>query len=354
MYEWLQDMSYFYFYFWDAIIHTNERLQVIFCFCFYFLACQRSYVWTIASHFIFWFWFLACHHSYVWTIASYHLIYPIFWSADICMCERLWVRFVQILITGMQSFAHTNDCKSFKQIQNNSGVPPFVCANNCKSYLFRILISGVQSFTHTNDCKSFLKNPKHFWHATVRMCKQLQVIFVADFDFWRAIVCMCERLQVIIFDFIFWCANIRMCQVKSYFYFYFWCAIVHIYERLQIMFWFWFHFLACHHSYVQTIASCNLFWILFSGVPTFICVKSCHILISRVQLFAYTNDCRSCFDLIFWHAIVCMRKRLQVVICFGFYFLVCNHLYVRAIASHVCFGFCSGMQLFVCANDCKS
>jgi len=42
---------------------------------------------------------------------------------------------------------------------------PFVCANDCKSYLFRILIFGVQLFAHTNNCKSLFKNPKQFWCA---------------------------------------------------------------------------------------------------------------------------------------------------------------------------------------------
>ena len=194
----------------------------------------------------------------------------------------------QIFITGMQSFAHMNDCKSFKQIWNNSGVPPFICAN---------------------DCKSFLKNPKQFWCATLCMCEWLQVIFVADFDFWGAIVCMCEQLQVIIFDFIFWCANIRMCQVKSYFYFYFWCAIVRIYEQLQIMFWFYFYILACHRSYVQMIASCNLFWILFSGVQSFVCV----------------NDCKSYFLFFIWRAIICMCGWLQFMSYFDFIFCVNYH-----------------------------
>jgi hypothetical protein len=81
------------------------------------------------------------------------------------------------------------------------------------------------------------------------------------------------------------------------------------------------------------------FLILSSGVSMFICVKSCHILIliSGVQLFAYMNDCKSCFDFdfIFWHAIVCMCKQLQVIFCFGFYFLVCNHSHIQTIASHL-------------------
>jgi hypothetical protein len=127
-----------------------EWLQVIFW--FYFLVHQHLYVWTIAGHVIFLFsgmpvficanncksfhililisgmqsiahtnncksfkYFLACPHSYVRTIASYHWIYPIFWSANVCMCERLWVIFVSDFNFWRQSFAHTNDCKSFKK-----------------------------------------------------------------------------------------------------------------------------------------------------------------------------------------------------------------------------------------------
>src|SRR5882762_3942733 len=77
----------FLFHFWSAIVRTYERLQVKFLFLF--LECNRSHVRTIASQ-IFLFYF---------------------WSAIVRTYERLQVNFL-FFISGVQSFARTNDCKS--------------------------------------------------------------------------------------------------------------------------------------------------------------------------------------------------------------------------------------------------
>ena len=175
----------------------------------HFLECWCLYVWKIVSQICFRFLLLACNCSHIQMIASHLNKFK-----TILVCHHPYVRTI---------------ASHLKKMQNNSGVPPFVCVNDCKSYLLWILISGVQSFICANGCKSS-------------------------------------------------------------------------------------------------------FLILSSGVPTFIRVKSSHIFIfiSGVQLFTYMNDCRSCFDFyfIFWHAIVRMCEQLQVVICFGFYFLVCPCSYV--------------------------
>src|SRR5882724_12004638 len=126
--------------------------------------------------------------------------------------------------------------------------------------LHQVFISGVQSFARTNDCKSnvfilFLEcNPSyvrtiasqilfHFWSAIVRTYERLQVKFL--FHFWCAIVRTYERLQAKIFFFIsgvqsfvrtndckskfYFISGVqslaRTNDCKSNFYFYFWSAI---------------------------------------------------------------------------------------------------------------------------------
>src|SRR5258705_187540 len=120
----------FLFYFWSAIVRTYERLQVKFLFLFQ--ECNRSYVRTIASQILF------------------H-----FWSAIVRTYERL----------------------------------------QAKCFYF---ISGVQSFVHTNDCKS--KFYFYFRSAIVRTYERLQVKIL--FHFWSAIVRTYERLQAKFFYFI--------------------------------------------------------------------------------------------------------------------------------------------------------
>src|SRR5258705_495 len=228
-----------------------------------------------------------------------------------------------------------------------------------------IFISGVQSFARTNDCKPnvfilFLEcNPSyvrtiasqilfHFWSAIVRTYERLQVKFL--FHFWCAIVRTYERLQVKCFYFISGVQSfVRTNDCKPNFIsflecnrshvrtiasqmllFYFWSAIVRTYERLQAKFYFisgvqsfartndwkpnaFILFLEFNRSYVRTIASQNF------------------IFISGVQSFARTNDCKPNFFISF---------------------LECNRSYVRTIASQI-FIFISGVQSFARTNDCK-
>ena len=108
----------------------------------------------------------------------------------------------------------------------------------------------------------------------------------------------------------------------------------------------------CHRLYVRTITSHHC-WFYFL-VSQSLYVWS-HVIFDFDFWFAYTNNCKSCFDfiLIFWHAIIHICEWLQVVFCFGFYFLVCNRSYVQTIARHILFLF-FGVKLFVCVDDCKS
>ena len=118
-----------------------------------------------------------------------------------------------------------------------------------------------------------------------------------------------------------------------------------LHSGLQVIFL--FVFLECNRSHVQTIASHIL------------------IVISRVQSFALTNDCKSYFYLYFWSAIICMYKQLQIIFFIHFWsaiicmykwlqaicwlwFLECNRLHVRTIASHI---FISG-SVPVCMCEC--
>src|SRR5258708_7444341 len=102
-----------------------ERYQVKFLFPF--LECNRSYVRTIASQIFifisgvqsfartndckpnFFISFLECNRSYVRTIASQMFLFY-FWSAILRTYERLQAKFFYF-ISGVQSFVRTNDCK---------------------------------------------------------------------------------------------------------------------------------------------------------------------------------------------------------------------------------------------------
>src|SRR5882762_902873 len=92
-----------------------------------------------------------------------------FWSAIIRMYERLQAKFY--FISGVQSFARTNDCKSNFFILFLECNRSYVRTIASQNFIF---ISGVQSFACTNDCKPiffFL-----FWSAIVRMYERLQAM----------------------------------------------------------------------------------------------------------------------------------------------------------------------------------
>jgi hypothetical protein len=158
-------------------------------------------------------------------------------------------------------------------------------------------------------------------------------------------------------------------RLQIIFLFYFWSAIVRTYEQLQVICWLWF--LECNRSHVRTIANhifilfleCNRSHVRAIANHIFILFLECNrshirtiashmlIVISRVQLFAHTNDCKSFFIFYFWSAILCTYKQLQVIflffwsaivctyerlqVIFYFLFLECNHSHVRTIASHI-------------------
>jgi hypothetical protein len=99
--------SHLIFCFWTAIVHTYEQLRDFFS---KFVECNCSYVRTIASRLIF-------HFLNLWTaiVRKYKQLQAIsflifdFWSAIIRMYERLQV--ISYFVFGLQSFAHTNNCK---------------------------------------------------------------------------------------------------------------------------------------------------------------------------------------------------------------------------------------------------
>src|SRR5258705_488974 len=170
----------FLFYFWSAIVRTYERLQVKFLFLF--LECNRSYVRTIASqNFIFisgvqlfvrtndckpnfisflecnrshvrtiasqiFISFLVCNRSHVRTIASQMFLFY-FWSAIVRTYERLQAKFY--FISGVQSFARTNDCKP----------NDFILFLECNRSYVRTIASEILF---------------HFWSAIVRTYERLQ------------------------------------------------------------------------------------------------------------------------------------------------------------------------------------
>src|SRR5882724_9561848 len=231
----------FLFYFWSAILRTYERLQAKFYFIsgvqsfartndcksnFYFISGVQSFARTNDCKSNVFILFLECNRSYVRTIASQMLLFY-FWSAIVRTYERLQAKFY--FISGVQSFARTNDCKPNAFILFLEFNRSYV--RTIASQIF-IFISGVQSFVRTNDCKSNF----HFY-------------------FWSAIVRTYERLQAKFFYFISGVQSfVRTNDCKSNFYFYFRSAIVRTYERLQAKFYF----------------------------------------ISGVQSFARTNDCKPC------------------------------------------------------------
>src|SRR5882724_5521158 len=195
--------------------------------------------------------------------------------------------------------------------------------------LHQVFISGVQSFARTNDCKSnvfilFLEcNPSyvrtiasqilfHFWSAIVRTYERLQVKFL--FHFWCAIVRTYERLQVKCFYFISGVQSfVRTNDCKP---------------NAFIL------FLECNRSYVLTIANEILFHFWSAIVRTYERLQAkCFYFISGVQSFVRTNDCKSNFYFYFWSAIVRTYERLQVK--FSFLFLECNRSHVRTIASQI-------------------
>jgi len=84
--------------------------------------------------------------------------------------------------------------------------------------------------------------------------------------------------------------------------------------QLHAIFYFGFLFLACHCSYAQ------------------------------LQVI-FVSD--------FWRVIIHTYKWLQVICYLVLVFLPCHHWHIQTIASHI-FIFISGVQFFVCVNNCKS
>src|SRR5258705_4075386 len=110
--------------------------------------------------------FLECNRSHVRTIASQMFLFY-FWSAIVRTYERLQAKFY--FISGVQSFARTNDCKSnvfILFLECNRSYVRTIASQilfhfwsaivrtyerlQAKCFYF---ISGVQSFVRTNDCK---------------------------------------------------------------------------------------------------------------------------------------------------------------------------------------------------------
>src|SRR5258705_198697 len=112
------------FHFWSAIVRTYERLQVK---CFYFISGVQSFVRTNDFKQNFYFYLR---------------------SAIVRTYERLQVKFLFLFLECNRSYVRTIASQIFIFI---SGVQSFACTNDCKPIFF--FISGVQSFVRANDCK---------------------------------------------------------------------------------------------------------------------------------------------------------------------------------------------------------
>src|SRR5258705_494 len=118
-----------------------------------------------SSGFKFLFLFLECNRSHVRTIASQMFLFY-FWSAILRTYERLQVKFY--FISGVQSFARTNDCKS--NFYFISGVQSFARTNDCKSNVFILFLECNRSYVRTIASQILF----HFWSAIVRTYERLQ------------------------------------------------------------------------------------------------------------------------------------------------------------------------------------
>ena len=130
----------------------------------------------------------------------------------------------------MQSFACTNDCKSYFYFYFWSAI---VHTYERLQVIFYLFISRVQSFATMNDCKPYVDCD--FWSAIVRTYEQLQVIFLFLF-----LECNRSHVRMIANHIFIFISGVQLFtrtdDFKSFFIFYFWSVIIHMYEQLQVIY----------------------------------------------------------------------------------------------------------------------